>query len=143
MRRAMTVLLLLVAILLGNAAGAQDAVTPAERARVEEVITAQIHAFRHDDATTAFSFAAPSIKAMFGDAPHFMAMVQQAYPLVYNQQSFSFGTSTIDHGLLIQKVQFLGANGDEALALYTMEKEPDGKWRIAGCSLIKSGDREI
>lgn len=134
---------LLVAMLLGNAARAQDAVTPADRTLVQHIITEQIDAFRRDDAATAFSFAAPHIQAMFGDAPHFLAMVRQAYPLVYRPRTFNFGTPTVADGLLIQKVQLLGANGDEALALYQMEKEPDGGWRIAGCSLIKSKSQEI
>lgn len=141
MRRVMPILL--VAMLLSSAARAQDMVTPAENTLVQHVITEQIDAFRHDDATAAFALAAPHIKAMFGDAAHFLAMVRHAYPLVYRQRAFSFGTSMIDQGLLIQRVQLTGENGDEALALYTMEKELDGSWRIAGCSLVESRSQEI
>jgi len=134
---------LLVAMLFGNAARAQNAAAPSDQTLVQHIITEQIDAFRRDDAMTAFSLAAPHIKAMFGDASHFLAMVRQAYPLVYRPRAFIFGSSTISHGLLIQKVQLMGENGDEALALYQMEKEADGSWHIAGCSLIESKSQEI
>ena len=137
-------ILLLLATFLAPAARAQDSVTSADRTAVRQIISAQIDAFRHDDATTAFGFAAPPIRATFGDAPHFLAMVRQAYPLIYRQHSFSFGTSMTDeHGRLLQKLRLVGDNGNEAVALYTMEKEPDGNWRIAGCSLTGSSSQEI
>jgi hypothetical protein len=30
----------------------------------------------------------------------------------------------------------MGPNGDFVVALYTMQKQPDGNWKILGCSLI-------
>ena len=141
MRRLLGILLL--AGCAAGAARAEGAVAPVDRAAVQQVITAQIEAFRHDDGDAAFGFAAPHIKAMFGDAPHFLAMVRQAYPPVYRPRSFSFGTLTPQDRLLVQKVELVGADGQGALALYSMEHEPDGNWRIAGCVLIKSERREI
>ena len=141
MRRMVSVLL--VAALLVGPARAQDAATPADRAAIQHVINAQIEAFRHDDGDAAFGFAAPHIKAMFGDAPHFLAMVREAYPAVYRPRSVSFGTLTPQDGSLVQKVELVGPDGQGALALYTMEHEPDGNWRIGGCSLVKSERREI
>ena len=128
---------------LGGAARAQGTVAPPDQAAIQQVITAQIEAFRHDDGDAAFGFAAPRIKAMFGDARHFLAMVRQTYPPVYRPRSFSFGTLTPQDGLPVQKVELVGPDGQGALALYSMEHEPDGKWRIAGCVLVKSERREI
>ncbi len=138
----------LLAACLAGAARAQDTVAPADRAAIQHVITAQIEAFRHDDGTAAFGFAAPRIRAMFGDAPHFLAMVRDAYPPVYRPRSVSFGTLTRQDGSLVQKVELVGPDGQGALAqgvlaLYVMEHEPDGNWRIAGCSLVKSERQEI
>ena len=135
--------LLLLAACLAGAARAQDTVASVDRTAIRHVITAQIEAFRQDDGDAAFGFAAPHIKAMFGDAAHFLAMVRQAYPPVYRPRSFSFGTVTPQDGLLVQKVELVGADGQGALALYSMEHEPDGNWRIAGCVLVKSERREI
>ena len=140
--RTMLGVLLLTACLAG-AARAQDAVAPADRAAIQHVITAQIEAFRHDDGNAAFGFAAPRIRTMFGDATHFLAMVRDAYPAVYRPRSVSFGTLTRQDGAPVQKVELVGPDGQGALALYVMEHEPDGDWRIAGCSLVKSERQEI
>lgn len=141
MRRIVSVLLL--ATCLIGPAHSQDAVAPAERAAIQHVIAAQIEAFRHDDGQAALGFAAPHIKAMFGDGPHFLAMVREAYPPVYRPRSVSFGTLAPQNGSLVQKIELVGPDGQGALALYIMEHEPDGSWRIAGCSLVKSERQEI
>ena len=41
---------------------------------------------RRDDAKRAFSYAAPSIRAMFGTPERFLAMVRAGYPVVYRRR---------------------------------------------------------
>jgi hypothetical protein len=43
----------------------------------------------------------------------------------------------------MQKVEVIGPDGRPALALYDMEHETDGSWRISGCRLVKSELQEI
>ena len=127
------------ALFLGSPVYADDAasVSPADRQAIERVITSQLDAFAHDAADAAFGFASPSIQSMFGDAPHFMAMVQQAYPPVHRPRSFTFEQlETVDQRI-VQRVLIIGPDSTPALALYTMEREPDGTWRIDGCSLTR------
>ncbi len=146
MRRKLHVLLTLAALLVVALAGpamAQDEVTAADRAAIRTVIEAQLEAFRRDDAAAAFSFAAPGIQARFGDGAHFVAIVREAYPAVIRPRSVSFDRLERDDGLLVQRVELVGADGAPALALYSMEHEHDGRWLIAGCSLRHSGRIEI
>ena len=114
-----------------------------DQAAIRKVIAAQIKAFRQNDASAAFELAAPNIQSRFGDSKHFIAMVQAAYPAVFRARSFSFGTITPDRSFLVQKVTLVGPDGRPALALYTMQHETDGLWRIAGCALITGADQEI
>lgn len=60
-------------------ARADDAasVSAADHQAIEQLITSQVDAFRRDAGDAAFSFASSNIQSMFGDAPHFMAMVRQ------------------------------------------------------------------
>ena len=116
-----------------------DAVPAPDQLAIRGVITAQIQAFRRNDGPAAYSFAAPGIKAHFPDAPHFLAMVRAAYPAVFRPRSYSFGSLEPDAdqaGLLVQKVEFFGPDGDASQALYSMQHAPDGRWLIAGCALI-------
>jgi hypothetical protein len=123
---------------LSVAAAAQDAASPAERSAIQSVIAAQIDAFRHDDGAAAFGYAAPNIKSRFGTPENFLGMVRQGYQPVYHPRSYSFGVLAPQDGVLVQHVDLIGPDGEAATALYAMEQEPDGSWRIAGCMLLHS-----
>ena len=66
-----------------------------------------------------------------------MSMVRQGYQPVYRQKSFTFGEITDNDGRLIQHVTIVDANGKLWTALYTMQKQPDGTWKISGCALVE------
>jgi hypothetical protein len=127
-------------LLSAAAARAEDPadLPAADRSAIHDVIQHQIDAFQHDDASGAFAFASPSIQAEFGDASRFLRMVQTGYPPVYRPRSVTFGALVEDDGRLEQKVELIGPDGHGVLALYFMEKEPDGTWRIDGCVLTES-----
>ena len=116
--------------------GMARAQAPADAAAIRAVVSGQIEALRHDDAAGAFSRASPGIQAMFGTPGHFLAMVRQGYAPVYRPRSVRFGALSEEDGALTQRVELVGADGDTATALYSMEHEADGSWRIAGCTLL-------
>ncbi len=130
-----------VACLGGARADEAAPVAGADRLAIEQVITSQIEAFLHDAAEAAFGFASPKIQRLFGDAGHFMGMVRQGYAPVYRPRSFTFEALTRVEGRLVQRVMLVGPDGAETLALYTMEREADGSWRIDGCELTRPEGR--
>ena len=136
-----SVVYLIVAMLCGTlgSARADDAASAsaADRQAIEQVVTSQLDAFRRDAADAAFSLASPNIQSMFGDAPRFMAMVRQAYPPVYRPRSFKFEQLVTLNERIVQRVMLIGPDGAAVVALYTMEREQDGTWRIDGCTLTK------
>ena len=103
------------------------------------VIRAQEQAFARDDATTAYSYAAPAIKELFPAPDIFMSMVQNGYAPVYRHKSFEFGESQSDGDWIAQHVRIVDADGNAWEALYTLELQPDGSYKITGCSLLKVG----
>ncbi|MGY3548342.1 hypothetical protein ACVWZ4_003731 [Bradyrhizobium sp. USDA 4472] len=103
------------------------------------VIRAQEQAFVHDDATAAYSYAAPAIKQLFPAPDIFMSMVQNGYAPVYRHKSFEFGDSRTEANAIAQRVHIIDANGEAWEALYTLEQQPDGSYKITGCSLLKAG----
>jgi ketosteroid isomerase-like protein len=114
-----------------------SALPSAEREAIHGVIQNQLDAFRADDAGAAFGYASPNIQGMFGNAEHFMAMVKTGYPPVYRPRSSAFGGLVEIDGLTVQKVRLVGPDGRAALALYFMEREADGTWKIDGCQLTE------
>lgn len=134
-RAALSLLFLVLFDLAGTAVHAAEPPGETDSAAIREVIDRQIAAFRRDDGETAFSFAAPSIRHMFGTVENFMDMVRGGYRPVYRPQTYRFGAIAIMDGMIVQKVHIVGPDGRAVTAFYIMEQQPDGTWRIAGCSL--------
>lgn len=133
-------LLPLLALLSGSTiVAAQEAqVSAADRAAIEAVIAGQIEAFRRDDEPAAFAFASPGIQAMFGSPERFMDVVRGQYAPVHRPRQVEFAQVGTKDGEVVQAVEVVGPDGGAHRALYTMERGPDGRWRIAGCTLVRS-----
>ena len=101
------------------------------------VVQAQLDAFAADDASLAFSYAAPNIKAMFGTPAKFLQMVKSSYPVVYRPTSVTFLEPESDGVAIIQPVAMTDAQGSEWVAVYRLEpvSGKDISWLIAGCVL--------
>ena len=123
-------------------ASAQDAVPPADAQAVRAVIEAQLEAFRRDDAARAFSLATPGIRETFGSAENFLAMVRASYAVVYRPKSVAFEAPLAIDGDVVQPVRLTDAEGRAWLALYPMQRQPDGSWRTNGCQLARLAGTE-
>jgi hypothetical protein len=119
------------------------AVDDGEVAGIRQTIEGQLNAFRRDDAAGAYGFAAPSIQQIFPSQDAFMQMVRQGYAPIYRPRSFSFEAPREIGGTIGQEVRVVDEDGGNWLALYTMEKQPDGSWKISGCRLVKAPDQSV
>lgn len=108
-----------------------------EAKKVRDVVQAQLDAFQRDDGAAAFALATPGIRATFGDADTFMAMVKASYAVVYRPKAVEFGTAMQVDGVVVQPVRLTDDEGHAWLAVYPMEKQPGGEWRTAGCQLSR------
>ncbi len=135
-------LLCLAAAGLFRPAHAQDYSTPpqADQAAIMNIIQSQLDAFQVDDGARAFSFATPQLRRMFGTPENFMAMVRGGYMAVYRPQSVEFLDARVVSGRTGQAVRFVGPDGIAVIAIYTMERQPDGSWRIAAVQLVPTGE---
>jgi Domain of unknown function (DUF4864) len=110
-----------------------------DRAESRAVIERQIEAFRHDEGAAAFAFAAPELQALFQNAERFMGMVRNGYQPVYRPKSFSFsGVAETEQGLT-ETLTIEDAEGQAWTAVYTLEKQADGSWKITSCHLERVG----
>jgi hypothetical protein len=131
----------LLGLLAPVAAGAAVLPEP-DASAVRMVIKAQLDAFAADDAERAFSFASPGIRAQFGDATIFMAMVRDGYPMVVRPAAVSFyvpqapAQTASTPGMARQDVQFRDREGRLWMATYWLERQADVGWRISGCTVV-------
>ncbi len=138
--RALILLLFLVFAAPSLAQAPATDVGAADRTAIRNVISDQLAAFQRDDGAAAFGLAAPSIQQIFRDPDTFMAMVRGGYQPVYRPRDVAFRDLLRFEGQLVQTVALVGPDGRRVLALYPMEQQGDGTWRIAGCQLLEPGD---
>jgi hypothetical protein len=124
-------------------ARAADEVSAADAAAARSLVTAQLAAFRADDAERAFSYAAPSVRAQFGDAEKFMAMVRAGYRAVYRPAGVDFMPTQAAGIDLIQQVRLSDADGTAWLAIYRLQRQPGGAWQILSCQLAQLDGRAV
>ena len=116
---------------------------PAEDvAAIRNIIIAQLDAFKADDAEKAFSFAAPNIRRIFRTPEIFLHMVRKSYQAVYRPQSFEFRPLQRIDGNVVQPLAVVGPSGISETALYIMEAQPDGSWKIGACIMAQEPGKE-
>jgi hypothetical protein len=126
-----------VACWIGTAA-AQTAPTAAEWQAIQQVIAAQRAAIIAGEAEKAFSYASPGIQQQFGDAAGFLAMVDAAYAALESARYVEFLEGAVIDGLVVQPLRLIDADNTVRVALYTMEKQANGEWRISSCRIAPS-----
>ena len=127
--------LTLVAVFGASVPVRAEPVSAADANAARTIVSAQLQAFASDDAKRAFSYAAPSIRQMFGTPERFLAMVRAGYPAVYRAAGVTFLIPVRVEGDLVQGVHLTDGAGALWLATYRLERQPDGSWRIAGCDV--------
>jgi hypothetical protein len=115
----------------------QIEITDIDRTAIRSIIAHQLAAFQQDDAVKAFSFASPGIQSKFGTPDNFMHMVKTSYRAVYRPQTVVFKELVTIEGTPTQQVLLVDPDGVPVLALYPMEKQADGGWKIDGCYLLQ------
>lgn len=107
--------------------------TGPDKATIRSVISGQIAAFLSGDNEQAYSFAAPAIKGTFRSVDQFVGMVKRQYLPVYAPRNYAFGEIRALQSDVVQQVFVTGPKGKNWIALYTLQQQPDGAWKISGC----------
>lgn len=107
----------------------------AQSAEIEAVIGAQIEAFEADDFATAFGFASPAIRRLFGNPENFGAMVRGGYPMVWRPAELRFLELRRAGGTLWQKVLVTDRAGVAHVLEYQMIELESG-WKINGVRIL-------
>jgi len=109
-----------------------------EWSAIRRTIDNQRKALKSGDAKKAFSFASPAIREQFGSPEGFLAMVRDGYAALLVARYAEFLEGAVIDGAVIQPLRLVGPDNSVLVALYTMEKQRDGRWRISGCVLAPS-----
>ena len=106
---------------------------------IQNIIKKQINAFALNDYETAYTYASDEIKNIFTDEKIFKNMIISDYSILINPKNVIFEKPMVlDKNMVAQKVKIIGLNNLEVYAVYTVIKNTQQQWRIAGCALIKN-----
>ena len=114
---------------------AQDA----RSGEVTQTIQSQLDAFQKDDFSTAFTYASPGIKRLFGTPDRFGAMVRNGFPMVWRPSEVQFLEFKDVGGRVSQTVLFRDASGVPTVLQYFMVETPAG-WQIDGVQPVQAPD---
>ena len=99
------------------------------------VIADQLTAFQSENVEQAWTYASPNIQGLFGNPGRFGTMVQQGYPMVWDNARVDFLESEEVAGAIYQKVRITDEAGQQHDLMYQMVEGSDG-WRINGVQLL-------
>jgi hypothetical protein len=108
---------------------------PVEK-ELTKVIESQLAAFRNDDYTQAYAFAATALKAHV-PLPVFERMVKRGYPLIAQSRSAQFGVIVDNGEQALVNATIYSESGRAAHFQYILLHEPTG-WKITGVTEVKS-----
>ena len=105
---------------------------------IKALIAEQLAALKAGDGSKAFTYASPGIRQQFGNAGTFLEMVRASYGALIAARYTEFLEGAVIDGRVIQPLRLIGPDDTVLIALYTMERQGGGGWKIAGCILAPS-----
>jgi hypothetical protein len=133
-----TALALALCVWTGAASGQQPKLRASDWKAMQAVITAQRAAFLAGDGDKAFGYATPAIRAQFGDPASFLEIVRSGYAPLLTARYVEFLQGAVIDGAVVMPLRLIDADNTVRVALYIMERQPGGSWRIAGCRIAPS-----
>jgi len=110
-----------------------------DNAAIEDVIGSQLQAFNDRNVEEAWAYASPNIKRLFGSPGNFGTMVQQGYPMVWDNAEVRFLELRDVSGFLWQKIMLRDRSGALHILDYQMIETSQG-WQINGVQLLPAPD---
>ena len=120
------------------APGAAPTLRERDWAAIKALISEQLAALKAGDGAKAFSYASPGIRQQFGSGGAFLEMVRTSYGALLAARYSEFLDGAVIDGSVVQPLRLVGPDNTVLVALYTMERQPGGGWKIAGCILAPS-----
>jgi hypothetical protein len=105
---------------------------------IKRTIAAQREAIVAGDGERAFDFATPPLRARYGDAATFMRMVRQGYRPLIEARHVEFLEGAVIAGDVVQPLRLVMADGTVLVAIYGVQQQSDGSWRISACVIAPS-----
>lgn len=142
-RRFIVMLSMLAGLALPFLAVAADEITQEDKIAIHTVVQSQLDALAEDDAAAAFALATADSRSRLGDPDTFLRIIKEHFTPIYRHQRALFSTPEMIAGRMLQIVRLTDGDNSVWLAVYQMQREQDGKWKIAGCKLVETASVSV
>jgi len=132
---------LMLLCLISGAIAEEISVSDTEAIRF--VVQSQLDAFAEDDAAKAFALTTSSTRSHLGTPDNFLDLVKKKYPAIYRHRRALFSMPEMVDGQAFQAVRLTDNDNFVWLAIYQMQKEFDGNWKIEDCRLLATASISI
>ncbi len=105
---------------------------------IQEAIRGQLHALSEDDADSAFELTSPSIRSQIGSPENFLRIIKEEYAPIYRHLMVIFSAPQTLGDAIIQIVRLTDRESRVWLAIYNMQRDMTGNWKIDGCQLLQT-----
>lgn len=113
-------------------------VPPDDVASIQQAIRGQLHALAEDDAESAFELITPSIRSQMGTPENFLRIIKEEYSPIYRHLVVIFSAPQALGDAIIQIVRLTDRESRVWLAIYNMQRDMTGNWKIDGCQLMET-----
>ena len=117
---------------------AEGGISRDDETAITEVVQSQLKAVAGNDADAVFALATADTRSRMGDSYKFLQLIKQQYAPIYRHQRAIFSAPEVIDGETVQIVRLTDSDNSVWLALYQMQQEADGNWKIAGCTLVET-----
>ena len=133
--------LLALAASVAFAQAPEPKLSPADWNAIRAVVADQRSAIVAGDARRAFAYASPGVRERFGNARTFLAMVRESYAPLAEGRDAQLLDGAVVEGRVVQPLQLVMPDETVLIAIYTMEQQRGGAWRISGCLIVPTALR--
>jgi hypothetical protein len=102
---------------------------------IRAAVQGQLDAFAADDGDKAFGLSSADTRLRFGSPDNFLRVVRKYYPAIYRHRRVLFSPPELVDGNAIQLVNVVDAINHVWVAVYRLERDAAGAWKIDGCRL--------
>lgn len=117
-------------------AAAIDTISAADAVAIHDAVRTQMNALSNDDADGAFELTTQEKRHLIGSSDRFLRMMKEEYNPLYRHLGVIFSSPEIVDGDAVQVVRVTDGAGKVWLAVFWMQQEGDGVWKIDGCHLL-------
>lgn len=110
---------------------------------IQAVVRSHIDALTQDDAEQVFESATSATQVEFGSAEDFLQLIKREYRPIYQSRQAIFSYPEVIDGDTIQMVNVTDDSSHVWVALFRMERDSDGSWKIDGCELLETASIAI